>query len=194
MSAKKENFQKSQYLSNFSIQFIWMEFNILLKLVGLFVLLFLIDVFGLSEWLFSRPMSICSGAWDVSRAGCGSKLLIGWTLLWIEEKKHKRMWLNSALLRTVYQTHLCSLCTLVCEKYKYSSYFGSILNLLTVELSDSRGICVVGEPNCVTEKWRPIFCLISQAAWQTAWHLACALQGSHLMRGPQLSHSTLDGR
>ena len=30
--------------------------------------------------------------------------------------------------------------------------FRSVLNLLSGELPDSRGICVVGEPNCVIEK------------------------------------------
>ena len=29
--------------------------------------------------------------------------------------------------------------------------FRSVLNLLFAELSDSRGICAVGEPNCVIE-------------------------------------------
>ena len=31
-------------------------------------------------------------------------------------------------------------------------FFRSVLNLLSAELPDSRGICAVGEPNCVIEK------------------------------------------
>ena len=44
--------------------------------------LFLIDVFDLGDRLCSRPMSAHSDARDVSSTGYGSKLLIGWTLLW----------------------------------------------------------------------------------------------------------------
>ena len=44
---------------------------------GFLVLLLLIDVFGFGELLFSGPMGMCLGASGVSRAGYGSKLLIG---------------------------------------------------------------------------------------------------------------------
>ena len=43
-----------------------------------------------SEHLFAMLMSKYSGERDVFRPGCGSKLLIGWTHLWKEEKKHFR--------------------------------------------------------------------------------------------------------
>ena len=42
--------------------------------------------------------------------------------------------------------------------------FRSVLNLLSAKLPDSRGICAVGEPNCVIEKWWLNLYLISQAA------------------------------
>ena len=42
--------------------------------------------------------------------------------------------------------------------------FRSVQNLLSAELPDSRGICAVGEPNCVIEKWWPNLYLISKAA------------------------------
>ena len=45
-----------------------------------------------------------------------------------------------------------------------SKIFRSVLHLLSAELPDSRGICAVGEPNCMTEKWWPIFYLIWQIA------------------------------
>ena len=45
----------------------------------------------------------------------------------------------------------------------YKNIFSSVLNLLSAELPDSRGICAVGEPNCVIEKlWLNLY-LISQA-------------------------------
>ena len=44
---------------------------------GFVLLSFLIDVFLLSERRFAMLSSMTSGAGDVSRAGCGSKLLIG---------------------------------------------------------------------------------------------------------------------
>ena len=78
---------------------------------GFVVLLFLIDVSGFGERLFSGPMSTCSGARGVSRAGCGSKPLTGLTRLCKEEKKHKRAYINLALRRTACQTHRRSLRT-----------------------------------------------------------------------------------
>ena len=115
---------------------------------------------------------------DVSSAGYRSKHLTGWTLLWTEEKKHKRGQINSASLRMAYWTHPCSFCTSLCETYMTRfllKFFRSILNLLAAELPDSRGICAVGEPNCVTEKWWLNFYLISQDARPAARHLACTV-------------------
>ena len=66
--------------------------------------------------------------------------------------------------------------------------FKSVLNLLSADLPDSRGICAVGEPNCVIEKWWPNLYLISQASCMTVHvplgsaHTVC---GSQLMRGSQ---------
>ena len=51
----------------------------------------------------------------------GSKLLIGWTLLWTAVNKHKKGYISSASLRTAYRIHPRSLCTSACEIYNYDT-------------------------------------------------------------------------